>query len=155
MLHLGAGWVVPLGVSAVLAVATVTDLRARKIPNALLIPAAAILVPAAYLTYPHALFGLDLVVALLSLAAYLAWGHSMGAGDAKLLALLCVAITVPASAALLFVPLAARLAASLVHHPAHGRADRALRTWPMAPFLAAAWAALWIALMAVPHLIDL
>lgn len=150
-----ATWAIAVGVTLLLAVVTVTDLRTRRIPNAVLAPGAVVLGILAYVALPHILFAWDLLAAALLLAAWSRFDLRMGAGDAKLLALMCVALSWPVAAVLLVVAEFAMLV------PAAARALRARRTpqpplaLPMAPFLAGAWVALSLGALVLSHAVSL
>jgi leader peptidase (prepilin peptidase)/N-methyltransferase len=120
-------------VGAALAAAAVIDLREHRIPNRIVLPAAAVCAAlAGPATLRHGLVALVLVAILLLLAC--AQPAALGMGDVKQALLIALALGATAAPALLIgLGLAAAAGATLVLR--HGR--RALTTaLPLAPFFA-------------------
>lgn len=125
---------------AALGAVVASDLAARRIPNAVVIPATAscsVLLVAESIRPPEVLGGLAIVALMLGLS--LAWPASFGMGDVKLALLLAVGLGgVAAEALLLGLVLAAAFGGVLILR--HGRSATAL-SLPLAPFLSSGAAA--------------
>lgn len=144
-------WALTAAVTLLLGIVTVADLRSRTIPNTVLAPAAPVLAGLAYLALPHALFAWDLLAAALLLAAYTRFDLGMGAGDIKLLALLCVAVSWPMAALLLLGAQTGMLAPALARALRVRRSPEPPLALPMAPFLAGAWVTVFLGAIALTH----
>lgn len=122
---------------AVLGVLAVADVRERRIPNQVVLPAAAACAALSLADGVHTSASLlaGAVLVLLMLAVSLAWTASLGMGDVKLaLLILCALDGATATALILTLELYALIAAMLLIR--HGRT--ALGTsLPLAPIIAA------------------
>jgi leader peptidase (prepilin peptidase)/N-methyltransferase len=120
-------------VGAALAAAAVIDLREHRIPNRIVVPAAAVCaLLAGPATLRHSLAALALVVILFVLA--LAQPAAFGMGDLKAALLIALALGAAAVSALVIgLGLAAAVGAALILR--HGRSALATEL-PLAPFLA-------------------
>lgn len=135
---------------AVLVAITVTDLEHRIIPNAIVLPAFAVVLVAQTLADPSPQWALGAFGAsLFLLLAALAYPGGMGMGDVKLALLLGAATGASVPAALLIGMLTA-LVPSIALIARHGRAGRKLAI-PFGPFLAIGGIA---AAFAGPQLVD-
>jgi leader peptidase (prepilin peptidase) / N-methyltransferase len=127
---------------ATLAAAVAYDLRERRIPDAITLPAAVLALAAGAAADPARLAAGALAAALLSAAA-LARPDGMGLGDAKLAGVMGLALGPPVATALL-VACAAGTAYGAALAVRRGVAAARVATVPFAPFLAlgALWACL-------------
>lgn len=78
----------------------------------------------------------------------------IGAGDAKLLALLFTAVTVPVAVVLLAAPTGVLLAARLIRTTVL-RGRNHPQSYPLAPYLAGVWFALCAAALLAPRIVRL
>jgi leader peptidase (prepilin peptidase)/N-methyltransferase len=123
--------------AAVLVVVTIVDLRLRIVPNAIVLPAACVILVAQIVFYPGQTVEWVLATVLAPLpfvALSLISPQGLGMGDAKLALVLGAALGTLVIVGLLIGTAAGALAAAALF-VRHGRAARG-RTFPYAPFLA-------------------
>ncbi|HVC86135.1 MAG TPA: prepilin peptidase [Gaiellaceae bacterium] len=121
--------------AAVLVVLSAIDVERRVVPNAIVLPAAAVVLVAQTLVHPSVeWFAAGLGASMFLFLAALAYPKGMGMGDVKLALLLGFAVgrTVPIA---LFAGMVFALVPSAVLFARHGFAARKM-TIPFAPFLA-------------------